>query len=480
MQVVARARAAGVLCRPRDVFVEQTVAGLARVATVGDGAGGVVDEGLGPVLATPIMCWLQGLDGRVDGPVGQFNQTVVVQAPVGVSQADVVVVLQAVLDRHAMLRLRVDDEGAGGWSLTVPEVGSVDARGCLHTVEVLSDEAVVGARSRLNPAAGVMLAALWVAPTGQLVLIIHHLAVDGVSWRILLEDLNIAWAQHRGGQPIALPAGGTSFARWASLLAEHARAPAVVGQANAWRQVGAVPAALPAVRPEVDTYVSAGHLAVSLDAETTRLLLGEVPAAFHAGINDILVIAFGLAWAQFLGTGGAPIGIDVEGHGRHEELAPDVDLSRTLGWFTTKYPVSLAVGGLGWAQVLAGEPGLGVVIKDAKEQLRALPDGLSYGVLRYLNTDVELGGADPAIGFNYLGRLGAAATELSGSDVADQPRRRGVDRRGHRGAHPAGAHRGTQRRHPRHRHRPVFARRLDLGALGGRSRADYPAEPAVV
>ena len=283
--------------------------------------------------------------------MGQFNQTVVVQAPAGVTQADVVVVLQALVDRHAMLRLRVDDDGAGGWSLTVPEVGSVDAGGCLHAVEVLSDEAVVGARSRLNPAAGVMLSALWVASTGQLVLIIHHLAVDGVSWRILLEDLNIAWAQHRGGQPMALPAGGTSFARWASLLAEHARAPAVVDQADAWRQVAATPAALPAVRPEVDTYVSAGHLSVSLDAETTRLLLGEVPAAFHAGVHDILLIAFGLAWREFLGTGGAPIGIDVEGHGRHEELAPDVDLSRTVGWFTTKYPVSLAVGGLGWAQV---------------------------------------------------------------------------------------------------------------------------------
>ena len=117
-----------------------------------------------------------------------------------------VVVLQALLDRHAMLRLRVDDDGAGGWSLTVPEAGSVDARGCLHSVDVLSDEALVGARSRLNPAAGVMLSALWVAATGQLVLIIHHLAVDGVSWRILLEDLNIAWAQHRGGQPVVLPA----------------------------------------------------------------------------------------------------------------------------------------------------------------------------------------------------------------------------------------------------------------------------------
>ena len=91
----------------------------------------------------------------------------------------------------------------------------------------------------------------------------------------------------------------------------------------------------------MDTYASAGQMSVELDAETTRLLLGEVPAAFHAGVQDILLIAFGLAWAEFLGTGGAPIGIDVEGHGRHEELAADVDLSRTVGWFTTKYPVAL-------------------------------------------------------------------------------------------------------------------------------------------
>ena len=269
-------------------------------------------------------------------------------------------------------------------------------RGCLHAVDVLSDEALVAARSRLNPAAGVMLSALWVAATGQLVLIIHHLAVDAVSWRILLEDLNIAWAQHHSGQPVALPAAGTSFARWASLLAEHAHRPAVVEQADTWRQVAATPAALPAVQPEVDTYASAGHLSVSLDAETTRLLLGEVPAAFHAGIHDILLIAFGLAWAEFLGTGGAPIGIDVEGHGRHEDLAADVDLSRTVGWFTTKYPVSLAVGGLRWAQVVAGDAALGAVIKDAKEQLRALPDGLTYGLLRYLNTDVDLAGSRPA------------------------------------------------------------------------------------
>ena len=311
-----------------------------------------------------------------------------------------------------MLRVRVDDHGADGWWLTVREAGSVHASGHLQTVELLSDEALVEARSRLVPAAGAVLSALWVASTGQLVLIIHHLAVDGVSWRILLEDLNVAWAQHRVGQQVDSSAG-TSFAQWASLLAEYARRPEVMAQADRWRQVAAVPAALPAVQPAVDTFATAGHLSVELDVETTRMLLGEVPAAFHAGVHDILLIAFGLAWAEFLGTGGAPIGIDVEGHGRQEEIAADVDLSRTVGWFTTKYPVSLAVGGLSWAQVVAGEAALGAAIKDAKEQLRALPGGLTYGVLRYLNPDVDLDAVDPLIGFNYLGRLGAAASELS-------------------------------------------------------------------
>ncbi len=410
MQVVARARAAGLVCRPRDIFVEQTVAGLARVAGVADGASGPVDEGIGPVLATPIMRWLQDMQGAVE----QFNQTVLLQAPTGVTEADVVVLLQALLDRHAMLRLRVEDDGAGEWSLQVPEAGAVDARGCLQAVDVLSDAAVAEARSRLNPAAGVMLSALWARGSGQLVLIIHHLAVDGVSWRILLEDLNIAWAQHRAGQQVVLPTTGTSFARWASLLAEHARAPQVVEHSQVWQEVAATPAALPAIRPEVDTYERAGYLSNALDVDATRMLLGEVPAAFHAGMHDILLIAFALAVTEYLGGSGAPVGIDVEGHGRHEELASDIDLSRTVGWFTTKYPVSLAVGGLSWAQVVAGEPALGAVIKDAKEQLRALPDPLTYGLLRYLNPEVDLAGSDPPIGFNYLGRLGAAAAEVSG------------------------------------------------------------------
>ncbi|ORB75343.1 non-ribosomal peptide synthetase, partial [Mycobacterium scrofulaceum] len=406
LQVVSRARAAGLTCRPRDVFVEQTVARLARVTSASGGAAGVIDEGLGPVRATPIMRWLQSVSGSVD----QFNQTMVLQAPGGVTEADVTTALQALLDRHAMLRLRVDD-----WSLSVPEAGSVDAAGCLQSVDTLSDAALLDARSRLNPATGTMLSALWAGRTGQLALVVHHLAVDGVSWRILLEDLNIAWAQLRAGQPVELPVGGTSFARWATLLEEYAHRPEVVVQADAWKRIAATPPAVPPARPEADTYATAGQLSAALDAEVTRTLLGEAPAAFHAGLQDILLIAFGLAWAEFLGpdlAAGGPIGIDVEGHGRHEELAPDVDLSRTVGWFTTKYPVSLTVGGMPWAQVRAGEPALGTLIKEAKEQLRAVPHPLTYGVLRYLNGHVRLDGADPTIGFNYLGRL-VAGTELS-------------------------------------------------------------------
>ncbi len=408
LQVVTRARAAGLTCRPRDVFVEQTVARLARVAGVSDGASAVVDEGVGPVSATPIMRWLQGIESS-GGAIEQFNQTVMVQAPAGVAEADVAIVLQALVDRHALLRLRVDDDEAGGWSLQVPEPGSVRAEDCLQSVDALSDAALLEARSRLNPAAGSMLSAVWVESTGQLAVIIHHLAVDAVSWWILLEDLNVGWALHSAGQPVELPPAGTSFARWSTVLAEHARRPDVVSQLGAWKKVTATPAALPAADPEADTYASAGRLSVELDAETTGALIADAPTAFHAGIQDILLIAFGLAWTEFLGDSADSIGIDVEGHGRHEELAADIDLSRTVGWFTTKYPVSLAVAGLRWTQVAAGDAALGPVIKRAKEQLRALPDPLTYGLLRYLNTEADLTGPDPSIAFNYLGRQGAAS-----------------------------------------------------------------------
>ena len=218
------------------------------------------------------MRWLKNIDGR---PVEQFNQTVLVQAPAGATEADVVVVLQAVLDRHAMLRLRVDDDGAGGWSLTVPEPGSVDAAECLHPVGTLSDEALVEARSRLNPSAGMMLSALWIELHRQLVLTIHHLAVDAVSWWILLEDLNTAWAQHRswaargitGDRDVVCPVGGRCC-------------PSMRAPRRCWsrrkpgRQVAAVPAALPAVDPIWIRTPRPRTCRCQLDPETTCMLLG--------------------------------------------------------------------------------------------------------------------------------------------------------------------------------------------------------------
>ena len=444
MQVVARARAAGVMCRPRDIFVEQTVAGVARVTKVAGFADGAtpVDEGVGPVLATPIMRWLHD----INGPVDQFNQTMVIQAPSGVTQADVVDVLQALLDRHATLRLHADNGDAGEWSLSVPGTGAMDASVCVHTVDMLTDDAVAIARSRLNPATGAMLSALWVADTSQLVLIIHHLAVDAVSWRILLEDLNIAWAQHHSGQPVALPAGGTSFQRWASLLAQHAHQPAVVEHADTWRQVTATPAALPPPQPEADTYATAEHLTASLDAETTQRLLTEVPAAFHAGIQDILLIAFGLAWVEFSGsTGGAAIGIDVEGHGRHDDLADDIDLSRTVGWFTTKYPVSLtdrwaALGTSGSRRRRTGpdcQARQGTTARPARS-----PDLRSAALPQHRHRPVR-GRPDDRVQLLRATGRGRGVRR----SVADQPRRCGGRHLRSGGAHAAGAHPGTQCRH---------------------------------
>ncbi|WP_186246101.1 condensation domain-containing protein, partial [Mycobacterium simulans] len=415
MQVVARARTAGVICRPRDILAERSVAGVARVAVLAGAGDSVIDQGVGEILPTPIMRWL----ATVDGSVEQFNQTMVLRAPAGVNHTDAVALVQALLDRHAMLRLRADGYRAadGRWSLAVPEPGSVNANDCVQCVAALSDDVLVAARHRLNPAAGVMLSAVWVFSTAELVLVIHHLAVDGVSWRILLDDLNTAWDQRRAGQPITLPTAGTSFRSWAAMLGEYARSAAVVDQLAAWQRIAAAEPVLVAVEPTVDTFVGAGQMSVSLDVDTTRSLLGEVPAAFHAGVHDILLIAFGLAWTEFLGWPGVPIGIDVEGHGRDEDLGPDIDLSSTVGWFTSKYPVSLVVNRLDWRQVHDGAPALGAVIKDVKEQLRAVPEGLTYGLLRYLNTEVELAGPDPSIGFNYLGRLGVATDSAQPDEV---------------------------------------------------------------
>ena len=226
----------------------------------------------------------------------------VLQAPAGVGEADVTTVLQAVLDRHATLRLRVADDGAGGWSLMVPEVGSVAAGACIESVSVLSDEALAAARSRLEPAAGVMVHALWVPDTGSW-------RWSSITWPLMGCRGGSCWktstspgrSTSRAGDRVA--GRGTSFARWSAVLEEYAHSAGCWSMPRCGGRVVRTPAVLPAVQPERDTFATAGRSSVRLDAEITRQVLGEVPAAFHAGVQDILLIAFGLAWAEFWAPG---------------------------------------------------------------------------------------------------------------------------------------------------------------------------------
>ena len=424
MQVVARARAAGLTCRPRDVFVEQTVARLARVVTVARGDRRMPTTASGDVLATPIMRWLREVE-RAGGPIDQFNQTMVVQAPDGVTEADVAVLLQALLDRHAILRLRVDADADGGWSLTVPEAG---IGGCRRVpacgrgaVRRRSDRGAVAAEPRRRRDAQ---RAVGRPPPASWCVIVHHLAVDAVSWWILLEDFNIAWAQRRGGHRSRCPRPGRrcsggrhySLSTRSSPMSCSKRMPG-----GAWRRP------LPRCRrfgrkwtpmPRPDTCRPSWTRTPPGAAERGPRGISCRDARHPA--DRIGVGGEGIPDRS--GNGDARIGIDIEGHGRHEELSADVDLSRTVGWFTTKYPVALNVGGLSWAQVAAGDAALGTAVKDAKEQLRGLPDGLTYGLLRYLNPDIELAGAEPTIGFNYSRATGRLRSRGLRRRVAARPR----------------------------------------------------------
>jgi non-ribosomal peptide synthase protein (TIGR01720 family) len=213
---------------------------------------------------------------------------------------------------------------------------------------------------------------------------------------------------------------GTSLRRWAHRLAEEAGEAGRVGELPFWRATlsgPSVPLVDGSLDPARDVIGAAGHLTLTLPASLTGALLTQVPAAFHGGINDVLLTALAVALAQWCrqrgrGTGQATL-VALEGHGR-EEIFNDVELSHTVGWFTSLYPVLLDVGGVDLREALAGGPALGRALKSVKEQLRQVPDnGLGYGLLRYLNRETagQLSGyAQPQIGFNYLGRFAAPGT----------------------------------------------------------------------
>ncbi|NDZ85715.1 amino acid adenylation domain-containing protein, partial [Streptomyces sp. SID10115] len=409
MQVVARAREAGLHCKPRDILVEQTVARVARVLEQPDPAVAELgpDDDTGPLTATPIIRWL----GSLAAPTDQFNQTMLFQAPARAEHRDVVALLQALLDRHAMLRLRMDDTPPGEpANLTIPPAGSVDAADHVAVVEELTDDAFTAAVRGLDPRRGVMVRAVWAAPVRQLLLVVHHLAVDAVSWGIIQRDLAAGWRRLADGRDIAPDTGGTSFRRWATTLAEYATTPEVTDQLPSWQRIETAAALLPTARPDADAWADVEQLSVSVDAELTDVLVNEAAAALHTSVQELLLIALGTALAQQHRHFDAPFRIDVEGHGRRDEIGAGTDLTGTVGWFTAKHPVALTASPLDRETVLAGRPALGAWLKDAKEQLRSVPDGITYGLLKYLGDGAELPGEDPAIGFNYLGRRGTPPT----------------------------------------------------------------------
>src|SRR5499425_1360040 len=225
IQLVSRARKAGLAITPRAVFEHQTVAGLAGAAgVIGEPSGAVADIATGGLAPTPIMRWLL----ERGGPLDRFNQSMLLQVPAGMREADLTSALQAVLDHHDALRLRLEAAGEGEWKLEVAPAGAVVAGACLRRIDIggldaAGREACIweharAAESRLLPAAGVLVQAVWFDAGGQrsgrLLLTIHHLAVDEVSWRILVPELAAAWEAIAGGSVPALPARGTSFRRW--------------------------------------------------------------------------------------------------------------------------------------------------------------------------------------------------------------------------------------------------------------------------
>ncbi|MER6299869.1 non-ribosomal peptide synthase/polyketide synthase [Kitasatospora sp. NPDC001539] len=438
IQFVSRARRAGLLIGTRDVFRYKTVAELAAVVRPADGpASAATDEPeTGDVPLLPIVHWLRENGGPVEG----FNQSRIVPAPAGATLPLLEQALQALIDRHGALRMRLDRTG-GQWRLNVPETGAVRAGDVLLRVDAagLDDEALEAvivehrdaAMARLAPDDGIMLQAVWFdagqGRSGRLLLMVHHLSVDGVSWRVLLPDLFEAYEAAEQGRPIALDPVGTSLRGWATRL--HELAAERRSELELWEEMVREPEPLLGLRPldpSRDTVDATRFVHVRLPADLSTSLLADVPRAIHAGVDDVLLTGLTLALAQWRakwrGTHREDVLLAVESHGRHDVLE-GVDLTRTVGWLTAMYPVRIDLAGVDTTQALAGGPATARAAKEVKEQLRRIPDhGLGYGLLRYLDPEASerlAGGAEPQLAFNYFGRF--TAPEGEPAPVASEP-----------------------------------------------------------
>ncbi|MEU0530190.1 amino acid adenylation domain-containing protein [Amycolatopsis tolypomycina] len=402
LQVVSRARTAGWTLHPRDVLLGGTAAKMADAAEPVRG-GTVADiEPVGPVEDTPMAAWLR----RQGASAAGFNQSMLVQTPAGLGPAELDAVLAALLDHHDALRLVATGDG-----LAVRPPGTVALRVSTVDVTGLGTEARqaelarrgLAAQAELDPAAGELVRAVWFdagpAERGRLLLVVHHLAVDGVSWRILLEDLATAWTAVRAAAVPVLEPVGTSVRQWARLLT--ARLPEATAGRERWAEVtrDVRPWLGRPLDPARDTAATLHRLRLDLPAPAF--------AAGTPGILERLLAALALSAAGYRrrrGDQGSALAVTLEGHGRD-----DFDLTRTVGWFTSVYPVRLDPGQAGGTRPWTDPRAVHDVLRRTQEQLRTAPaDRWGYGLLRFLPPEGgDLPGADPEIAFNYLGRYPA-------------------------------------------------------------------------
>ncbi|CAM5331138.1 hypothetical protein GCM10010329_38010 [Streptomyces spiroverticillatus] len=437
IHLVGRARRAGLLLTARQIFQHRTPRALAAVAAPVDGGATEADDGTGVVPTTPIMRWWRA----AGGPTGGYHQSMLVSTPPGMSGPQLAAVLQAVVDRHDMLRARlvaVDGEEV----LEVPAAGTFDANSVVERTDITKAGGLpAGAREAhearvaplLVPEDGRMVRAVWFdagpqAP-GRLLLVVHHLVVDGVSWRILQDDLAHAWSDVAAARRPELDPVPVSFRRYARLLHDQARSERRTVELGHWTGSVASEGTLAgwAIDPEQDTVQRAAALERTLPGELTARLVGPVARTFRTGVEQVLLTGLALAVHARQNRRGAQSGavsVNLEGHGREGSLG-ELDLSRTVGWFTSLYPVRLDVSGIDTDDALAGGPAAGTALKRVKEQLAAVPDhGVGHGLLRWLNPVAKKALAAlpaPPIGFNYLGRFAASAATETVRDWAAVP-----------------------------------------------------------
>ncbi len=408
LQVASRARQAGLDLTPRQIFQHQTIAELAAVAGT---ALSVAPASQGPVTgAAPLTPIQRSFFAQSLPNPHHWNQALLLVSSEPLDWAAVETAVPALLRHHDALRLRYTPEGTGFRQVHTPhELSTVVHREDLSAIPAGEQaEALAACAARWQaslsltegPLVRVIGFELGAGQRERLLVIVHHLVVDGVSWQILLEDLQTACDQYRSKEPIQLPSKTTSFKQWAERLEKAAQDPRFQQEAAfwldlPWEQVIAPPVDEPLGERTEATMV---ELTVGLDEAETRALLEAVPEAYRTRIDEVLLCALALALGRWTGAG--VVAVDVEGHGREALDGEEVDLSRTVGWFTNVFPVVLE---------LAPSTPPGTALKSVKEQLRRLPRrGLPYGVVR------ELGSGDIAerlrqlptvsIGFNYLGQ----------------------------------------------------------------------------